>query len=311
MVAATQHHGMGWGGVGWGMITFLALAHMVAATQHQLSCTCTHGWCYATSWDGVGWGGVGDDNVPCTCTHGRCYATSTFLYLHTWSLLRNIMGWGGVGWGGVGDDNVPCTCTHGRCYATSTFLYLHTWSVLRNIIFLVLAHMVAATQHHGMGWGGVGWGMITFLALAHMVAATQHHLSCTFTHGRCYATSWDGVGWGGVGDDNVPCTCTHGRRYATSSFLYLHTWSLLRNIMGWGWGGVGWGMITFLALAHMVAATQHQLSCTCTHGRCYATSWDGVGWGGVGDEVCKERRDSFVLTAGDNCAESLCAVSKN
>ena len=30
----------------------------------------------------------------------------------------------------------------------------------------------------------------------------------------------------------------------------------------------------------------------------------------VGDEVCKERRDSFVLTAGDNCAESLCAVSK-
>ena len=80
---------------------------------------------------------------------------------------------------------------------------------------------------------------------------------------------------------------------------------------GMGWGGVGWGMITFLALAHMVGATQHQLSCTCTHGRCYATSWDGVGWGGVGDEVCKERRDSFVLTAGDNCAESLCAVSKN
>ena len=141
--------------------------------------------------------------------------------------------------------------------------------------------------------GRVGWGMITFFALAHMVGATQHH----------------GTGWGGVGDDNVPCTCTHGRCYATSSFLYLHTWSLLRNIMGWG--GVGWGMITFLALAHMVGATQHHLSCTCTHGRCYATSWDGVGWGGVGDEVCKERRDSFVLTAGDNCAESLCAVRKN
>ena len=112
--------------------------------------------------------------------------------------------------------------------------------------------------------GRVGWGMITFFALADMVGATQHH----------------GMGWGGVGDDNVPCTCTHGRCYATSTFLYLHTWSVLRNIMGWG--GVGWGMITFLALAHMVAATQHQLSCTCTHGRCYATSWDGVGWGGVG-----------------------------
>ena len=166
---------------------------------------------------GWGWGGVGDDNVLCTCTHGRCYATS---------------------WDGVGDDNVP------------------SWSVLRNIIFLVLAHMVAATQHHGMGWGGVGWGMITFLALAHMVGATQHHLSCAWPHGRCYATSWDGVGWGGVGDDNVPCTCTHGLCYATS-------WD------GVGWGGVGWGMITFLS--------QHQLSCTCRHGRCYATSWDGVG----------------------------------
>ena len=84
------------------------------------------------------------------------------------------------------------------------------------ITFLALAHMVAATQHHGMGWGGVGWGMITFLALAHMVAATQHHV----------------MGWGGVGDDNVPCTCTHGRCYATSSFFDLHTWSLLRNILG-------------------------------------------------------------------------------
>ena len=36
------------------MITFLALAHMLDATQ-------------------VVWGG-GDDNVPCTCTHVGCYA---------------------------------------------------------------------------------------------------------------------------------------------------------------------------------------------------------------------------------------------
>ena len=28
------------------------------------------------------------------------------------------------------------------------------------------------------------------------------------------------------------------------------------------WGGVG--MMTFLALAHMVGATQHHVSCTCT-----------------------------------------------
>ena len=156
----------------------------------------------------------------------------------------------GVGWGG--DDNVLCTCTHGWCYATSCFLHLHTWSVLRNT----------------MGWGGVG--MITFFALAHMVGATQHHVSCTCTHGRCYATPWVGCG-----DDNVLCTCTHGWCYATSCFLHLHTWSVPRNTMGWG----GVGMITFFALAHMAGATQHHVPCTCTHGRCYATPWGGVGWG--------------------------------
>ena len=189
------------------MITFLALAHMVGATQHHVSCTCTHGWCYATScfshlhtwlvlhnimflhlhtWlVGVGMitflalahmVGATQHHVSCTCTHGWCYATSCFshlhtwlvlhnimfLHLHTWLVLRNILGWGG-------DDNVPCACTHGRCYATSCFLHLHTWLVLRNIMFL---------------------------ALAHMVGATQRHIPCTCTHGRCYATSWGGVGWG-------------------------------------------------------------------------------------------------------------------
>ena len=100
-------------------------------------------------------------------------------------------GWGGVGW----DDNVPCTCTHGRCYATSCFLHLHEWLALRNIMFLALAHMVGATQHHvsctcthgrcyATSWGGVG--MITFLALTHMVGATQHHVCrCLCMHKTC------------------------------------------------------------------------------------------------------------------------------
>ena len=52
----------------------------------------------------------------------------------------------GVGWGG--DDNVLCICTHGWSYARSCFLHLHTWFVLRKIMFLALAHMVGATQHH-------------------------------------------------------------------------------------------------------------------------------------------------------------------
>ena len=52
------------------------------------------------------------------------------------------------------------------------------------------------------------------------------------------------LGWGG-GDVNVPCTCTHVGCYARC------------------WVGVG-GMLTFLALAHMLDATQ-----------------DGVGVGGM------------------------------
>ena len=88
-----QDHGAyRWGGVG--MVTFLALAHMLDATQlvgwggdGNVPCACTHVRCYAM----VGWGG--DGNVPCACTHVRCYAM--------------------VGWGG--DGNVPCTCTHVRC----------------------------------------------------------------------------------------------------------------------------------------------------------------------------------------------------
>ena len=66
------------------------------------------------------------------------------------------------------------------------------------------------------------------------------------------------------GDDNVPCTCTHVGCYA---------------------GGLGWGgMITFLAPAHMLDATQmvwgggdDNVPCTCTHVGCYAGL---LGWGG-------------------------------
>ena len=255
-------NGVVWGCVG--MITFLALAHMVGATQHHVSCTCTHCRCYATSCflhlhilsvlrnimflALAHFVGATQHHVSCTCTHVRCYATSCFLHLHTWSVLRNIMFLALAHMVGATQHHVSCTCAHGRCYATSCFLHLHTWSVLRNIIFL---------------------------ALAHMVGATQHHVSCTCTHGRCYATScflhlhtWSVLRnimflalehMVGATQHHVSCTCTHGRCYATSCFLLLHTWSVLRNIM-------------FLALAHMVGATQHHFSCTCTHGRCYATA---------------------------------------
>ena len=57
------------------MMTFLALAHMLDATQlvsgggdGSVPCACTHVGCYAT---GLGRGR--DDNVPCTCAHVGCY----------------------------------------------------------------------------------------------------------------------------------------------------------------------------------------------------------------------------------------------
>ena len=91
--------------------------------------------------------------------------------------------------------------------------------------------------------------MLTFLALAHMLDATQdvglgwggcerslHLLTCWMLRKM--------LGWGG-GDVNVPCTCTHVGCYARC------------------WVGVG-GMLTFLALAHMLDATQDA----------------GLGWGG-------------------------------
>ena len=74
--------------------------------------------------------------------------------------------------------------------------------------------------------------MITFLALVHMLNATQ--LVCMFFG--------VGVGWVGWGDDNVPRTCTHVECYATCLYVF--------------WGGWGGGMITFLALVHMLNATQ-------------------------------------------------------
>ena len=64
----------------------------------------------------------------------------------------------------------------------------------------------------------------------------------------------------------------------------------------------GVGMITFFALAHMVGATQH-----------HVLDQNSINLFRrlVGDEVCKERCDSYVLTAGDNCAEAFVQFRKN
>ena len=63
-------------------------------------------------------------------------------------------------------------------------------------------------------------------------------------------------------------------------------------------------MITFLALAHMVGATQHHVPCTCTHGRCYASNgmgwvWGRVGWGqGLEHRTIHNERRSFPPALG-------------
>ena len=91
-------------GVGWGgMLTFLALAHILDATQYvNVPCTCTHVGCYAI--DGVGWGGM----LTFLALAHMLDATQ-YVNVHA----TQLMGWGGVGW----DVNVPCTCTHVGCYA--------------------------------------------------------------------------------------------------------------------------------------------------------------------------------------------------
>ena len=75
------------------------------------------------------------------------------------------------------------------------------------------------------------------------------------------------LGWGG-GDVNVPCTCTHVGCYASCwvgvggmlAFLALAHMLDATQGAGLGWGG----MLTFLALAHMLDAAQAA----------------GLGWGG-------------------------------
>ena len=76
----------------------------------------------------------------------------------------------------------------------------------------------------------------------------------------------------GGGDDDVPCMCAHVRCYATVALL-LHTCEMLRN--------------SCFVLAHMFDATQlmgwvgrgwdGDVSCMCTHVRCYATDWGELG----------------------------------
>ena len=189
-----------WGGVGWGMLTFVW--------------TCWGSWCYAD--DGVGWGGA-------------CWRSCELAEVLDATLM---MGWGGVGWGML---TFVWTCWGSWCYADDGM----GWGGVGHVnvrVNLLRFLMLDATLM--MGWGGVGWGMLTFV--------------WTCWGSWCYGD--DGVGWGGVGHVNV--------RVNLLRFLMLRWWwgdatlmmgwggvghvnvrvNLLRFLMlRWWWSGVGWG----------------------------------------------------------------------
>ena len=67
----------------------------------------------------------------------------------------------------------------------------------------------------------------------------------------CYAA--DGVGWGGGWDVNVPCTSYITCCYAVEISGIVATSHVVTLLMVWG--GVGGGMLTFLALRTLHVAT--------------------------------------------------------
>ena len=111
------------------MLTFLALAHMLDATQDA----------------GLGWGGCQRSLRLRTCCMlrkmlGWVRGILSSLHLHTCWMLRKMLGWGG------GDVNVPCTCTHVACYA-------RCWVGVGGMLtFLALAHMLHAPRDCSRSW---------------------------------------------------------------------------------------------------------------------------------------------------------------
>ena len=118
-------------------------------------------------------------------------------------------------------------------------------------LFRVLAlrcYITCCYAADGVGWGGVGRHVnvpcTSYIQYCHAaeISGIVYYVTC------CYAA--DGVGWGGVGGHvNVP--------------LHLRHEVVATSWMGWGLGGVGWGMLTF--------------PCTCVMKLLLRYGWGG-GW---------------------------------
>ena len=91
--------------VGWGVITPVALAHLVDATQHI----------------GVV-GGVGGDNIRCTCTLD---ATQHMVWWVGWGVITS------VAFANVSDNKLQCTKWHSSTRLTGTQALDKVWSHLK------------------------------------------------------------------------------------------------------------------------------------------------------------------------------------
>ena len=176
---------MGWGGVGWGMLTFVG--------------TCTWCCCYAMilRWNLYMMLRLRDD-PSLELVHDLVLLP--FMWPCTWSW------WGGVGWGGVGRVNVrwnlymmlllrddpSLKLVHDVAATRWSFVGTCTWRCL------VAVHMTLHMKLMGwgrVGWGGVGWGGACqrSLELVHDVAATRWSFvgTCTWCCGYAMILRWN------------------------------------------------------------------------------------------------------------------------
>ena len=158
---------VGWGGVGWGAITFMCLAFKLMLRWgyvHDRLWLCdvllalahTH-----TRHATLGWGGVANNVQVYFHTHVMLRYCAFFLHMHTHTSY-------------YATARSSCTCAHTSCYATarssctctqtsccatarrSSCTCTHTHRRHATLLHVLLA--LAHRRHATLGWGGVVWG---------------------------------------------------------------------------------------------------------------------------------------------------------
>ena len=170
---------MGWGGVGWGVISFVSTARHDAMLRYA-------------------WGGVGCDIIRQHCKTW-CDATS-ILQDMMWCYATHGVGWGGVWYhSSVLQDMMRCYATHGVGLGVILFVSTARHGVMLRyawggVEWVVISFVITA-RHDVMlryAWGGVGCDMISFVSTARHDAMRRY--------------AWGGVvvGWGVVWYHSFP-----------------------------------------------------------------------------------------------------------